>query len=265
MRVSFFVILSIIVFTYESKALDFKSCYPDQKEGVLVYDKCGVLKTEECSQLNNELVQFARQTSNQFVVVIVPDLCEAEPFQFATELIETWGIGQKDSDNGLVLLIKPKTSTSPGQIFIATGRGLEGAIPDAKAYLIWKNEMIPFFKKNDYLTGITNGIRVLESLAQSEYNIDQYEQKLKNKKSTSGNWGAAIVILLAIIFFVFRTKNYQKRNNLNFWTALWLMNAASRNHRGSWNSFNSSGDNWGGGFGGFGGGSSGGGGSGGSW
>ena len=96
----------------------------------LVNDFAGILSESENSELENSLVQFARETSTQIVVVTVSDLDGFEPGDFAFRLGENWGVGQKDKDNGIVILLKPKVGNSKGQIFIATVYGLEGEIPD---------------------------------------------------------------------------------------------------------------------------------------
>ena len=61
--------------------------------------------------------------------------------------------GQKEKDNGLVILLQPKTATGKGEIFIATGYGLEGVLPDATLNgAVIDNEMIPRFKQGDYFS-----------------------------------------------------------------------------------------------------------------
>jgi uncharacterized protein len=116
-----------------------QECFPTKKNK-LVYDAADVLSSEEESILETRLVAFADSTSNQITVVIVPDLCGMDKAQFAIELGESWGVGQSQEDNGIVFLVKPKTIDSKGEIFIAVGRGLEGAIPDITAKQITDNE-----------------------------------------------------------------------------------------------------------------------------
>ena len=72
----------------------------------LVNDFAGVLNADERNQLENTLEQFARQTSTQIVIVTVSDLEGYEPVDYAVRLGEKWGVGQKDKDNGLVILLK---------------------------------------------------------------------------------------------------------------------------------------------------------------
>ncbi|MBM3429137.1 MAG: TPM domain-containing protein [Bacteroidetes bacterium] len=240
-------------------------CVPAKVENLLVYDMAKILKPHEVEQLEQNLQNFARETSNQIVILTLPDLCGNIASDLSFQIIDEWGIGQADLDNGILVLIKPKNQAEKGQIFIATGRGLEGVLHAGKLHIIWENEMIPLFKKNQYFQGIWNGLRVIEQLAQKEFDIDTYAKQHKQKKDKGGWVGLLIFGAIALMFLFGKNKSMARANNLPFWTAFWLANSGPR--RGYWNDFNSRNDGWGGGggFGGFGGGSSGGGGAGGSW
>ena len=241
-------------------------CVPAKSDNQLVYDQAQMLQPAEVQQLEQNVQAFAKQTSNQIVIITLSDLCGYEPSDLSFKIMDEWGVGQADLDNGVIMLIKPKTADSKGQIFIATGRGLEGALPDGKIHIIWENEIIPQFKQNHYFQGILNGLNVIEQLAQKEYDIDTYAKKHKAEKDKGGWVGLIIFGIVGLIFLFGKNRNMARTNNLPFWTAFWLANSGPR--RGYWNDFNSRNDGWGGGgggFGGFGGGSSGGGGAGGSW
>ena len=260
------LVLWLLLGTMGQAQLAGQECFP-KKENKLVYDVANALNEGEESTLESLLVSFADSTSNQITVVIVPDLCGMDKAQFAIELGELWGVGQKKEDNGIVMLVKPKTPESKGEIFIAVGRGLEGAIPDITTKQIIDNECIPAFKNQGYYDGIYAGATVLMQLARGEFDSDAYASKHAKRKK-KGGLGIALLALL-IIGFVFitkaaQTKRYAQTNQIGFWAAWALLNAASRSHRGYYNNF-SSGRGGFGGFGGGGGGGFGGGGSGGSW
>jgi uncharacterized protein len=241
----------------------------------LVNDFAGILDRDQVQSLEDTLVQFARETSTQIVVVITGSLGGYDPADFAYRIGEKWGVGQKGKNNGLVVLVKPKTPTEKGQVFIATGYGLEGVIPDAVANgKIIDDEMIPRFREDDYYGGIVNGTRVLMSLASQEYTAEEYQGESETPESKGGG----IVFLFIIIFIIIITllgggRNKKSFNtgsrNLPLWILLGMMNSKSRG--GSWSDFSGGrggfggGSFGGGGFGGFGGGSFGGGGAGGSW
>jgi uncharacterized protein len=229
----------------------------------LVNDFAEVLTSQEQQRLENSLVQFARETSTQIVVVSVSDLDGYDAGDYAFRLGEKWGVGQKETDNGLVILLKPKTINSSGQIFIATGYGLEGVLPDAVLNgTVIDNEMIPSFKQNNYFEGLTKGISVIMDISRGEYTAEYYQQQHGAKKG--GSLPAAIFFLLLFVIFPIlrfrRRRFYSPGRSLPFWLAIGMM-SGGRSHGGSFGNFSSGG----GSFGGFGGGSFGGGGAGGSW
>ena len=233
----------------------------------LVNDFAGLLDQSEYNNMESALEQFARQTSTQIVVVTVSDLQGYDPSQYAPELGEKWGIGQKGNDNGLVILVKPKTNDSKGQVFVATGYGLEGVLPDAIVNReIVNNEMIPRFKQNDYYGGLAAGINVIMDITRGEYTALQYQEKVNR----GGSAGIPFVVIMFVIIFVLfgrsrRRRFYTGGGSLPFWFAMGMMSGGHRSS-GSFGNFSSGGGSFGGGgFGGFGGGSFGGGGAGGSW
>ncbi len=231
----------------------------------LVNDFANVLSENERGQLENALVQFARETSTQIVVVTVPDLEGDDPADYSFKLGEKWGIGQKDKDNGIVVLLKPKAGNSKGQVFIATGYGLEGVLPDAIVNsAIVDNEMIPRFKQGEYFEGLVSGIKVMMDITQGEYTAENYRESVGGEGSAVPFFIFLVVIAISIFGRGRHRRFYSPGRSLPFWLAMGMM-SGGRSHGGSFNNFSSGGGSFGGGFGGFGGGSFGGGGAGGSW
>lgn len=235
----------------------------------LVNDLAGVLDDEVVPRLENTLVDFARQTSTQIAIVTIDNLGDYDAGSYAFQLAEKWGIGQGDKDNGILILVQPKSDGLKGQAFIATGYGLEGVVPDAVANRIVDNEMIPRFEQNDYTGGVISAVQVLANLTRGEYTADGYMEKT----GRSGFPSVIIVLIMfGVIFFsAFRSQKSRHSSvgrSLPFWMLLGMMGSGSRSHTGSWGNFSSGSGSFGGGgggFGGFGGGSFGGGGAGGSW
>jgi uncharacterized protein len=233
----------------------------------LVNDFAGILNQSESNNLETKLVQFARETSTQIVVVTVPDLEGYDAGDYAFRLGEKWGVGQQGENNGLVILVKPKIGNEQGRVFIATGYGLEGILPDAVVNgTIIDNEMIPYFKQDNYYQGLESGVNVLMDITKGEYTADYYQENYTKKGS-----GIPVFIILIFFFIILPIMRGRKRRfyspgkNLPFWLALGML-SGGRSHGGSFGNFSSgSGSFGGGGFGGFGGGSFGGGGAGGSW
>ncbi|MCF8232828.1 MAG: TPM domain-containing protein [Bacteroidales bacterium] len=239
----------------------------------LVNDFTSTLSQQEKVALERKLVKFNDTTSTQITVVIVPDFNGYSKSQFAYKIGEEWGVGQKKFDNGLVILLKPKSANKRGQVFIATGYGVEGAVPDAIANRITEKEMIPEFKKGNYYAGLNKGTDILMKLTAGEYTAQDYQKQTSEGNKTAGY----IVPILAMIITIFLMKRSQKTKRTfshgksgatpGILTALLLFGMGGR-QGGTWNNFSSGGGSFGGdagGFGGFGGGSFGGGGAGGSW
>ncbi len=228
----------------------------------LVNDFAGMLNSREADALEYKLVSFNDSTSTQIAIVTVSDLNGYAIGDYAQRLGEKWGIGQKGLNNGVLIVVKPKTEVSRGEVFIAPGYGLEGVIPDIVCAGIVDNEILPSFRNGEYYTGLDKAVNILISLASGEFTAEQYGRKAKSEGIPVG-----LIILIIILFFIFlgnsgrsNHKNISTRG-LPFWVLMSMMNSGRNTHSGSWGRFSGGG----GGFGGFGGGSFGGGGAGGSW
>lgn len=228
-----------------------------------VMDQAGLFSAEQTQQLERALQVLSDSTSNQIAVYTTLDLQGYDKADVALKYLRENAVGQQKTNNGVVILIKPKNESGKGEVFIEVGYGLEGAIPDALAKRVIENEMIPAFKQGNYYAGVEAAVVTLSKLATGEIKAAAYAKKTKGKNTPGG-----IIILVIVGVFIFMAmsgnRQYAGRNNLPFWMALGLFSSIGSRHGGSWNGF-SGGSGGGGGFGGFGGGSGGGGGAGGSW
>ena len=134
------------------------------------------LNASEADLLEQRLRSFNDSTGNQIVVLIIDDLLGYEDWEYATEIGQKWGVGQKDKDNGIVFLIKPTGGQGERKTFISVGEGLEGAIPDALTGQIINYEVIPYFKEGEFSAGVNKGVTVLIDLANGEYSADEYAE-----------------------------------------------------------------------------------------
>ncbi len=226
-----------------------------------VTDEAGLFTSEEVQRLNQQLQALDDSTSNEIAIYTTTDLQGYDIASVALEFGRQNGVGQKKSNNGVVIVIKPKTSEGKGKAFISVGYGLEGAIPDAIAKRIVENEMIPAFKQGNHYAGVQAAVEVISKLAAGEIKAANYK-----KKGNASGGSLFVLIIIAVFVFIALSGNrkYAERNNLPFWAALGLFSSMGSRHHGSWNNFSGGGGS-GGGFGGFGGGSFGGGGAGGDW
>ena len=235
----------------------------------LVNDFAGILTSQQAEALEIKLDAFNRRTSTQIAIVVVKDLFGYDTGDYTFKLAEKWGIGQKGKNNGILILVKPKTDNGEkGKVYIAVGYGLEGAVPDITSKkTIINAEILPSFKENDYYTGLDRATNVLMSLTTGEFTADQYD---KQKSKTSGLPGFGILLLIFAFFMIFNSNRYRTvgadGGTGSLLGSLWLLSMfGGRGGGGSWNDFSGGGGGDSGGFGGFGGGSFGGGGAGGEW
>ena len=252
----------LFLFTF---SLGWAQDIPEPIKGRMVNDFADVLSTKEENAIESQLRMFNDSTSTQIAVVTVKSFDGMSASEYATELGHKWGIGTKGKDNGIVILFKPQTKKSRGEVFIAVGYGLEGAVPDAVTKMIIEKEMIPYFKENKIGAGISKGVATLFSLVRGEYSADTY---VKKRSMNGGQIFYIVVIILIIISILLpgkrRGSTFSKDGATSSSGILpWILLSMIGNAGGRSGGFG--GGSGGGGFGGFGGGGFGGGGAGGSW
>ncbi|WP_416438795.1 TPM domain-containing protein [Phnomibacter sp. MR] len=231
----------------------------------LVNDLTGkVLQPDQIDHLEKKLVAYDDSTSVQVAVVIVNSLGGYEPVDFATELGRQWKVGNKKTNNGVVLLISVEEGNR--KVFIAPGYGLEGALPDITCKQIIENEIIPNFKQDNYYRGIDEATDAIIKATKGEYKAPA---GYKKKGKGGGSSAVVFVIIFIVVIFILSSRGGGGGGGM----------ASRRGYHdgippifwfpGGGGSGRSGGGGWsgggGGGFGGFGGGSFGGGGAGGSW
>jgi uncharacterized protein len=230
----------------------------------LVNDYLDVLTPDQEKSLEQKLVAFDDSTSNQIAVITISDIGDYEPEDFAVALGRKWGIGGKEYNNGIVLLVLIDKERNKRKVWISTGYGLEGAIPDITAKEIIENEIIPNFKAQDIYRGLDEGTNALMLAAGGEYKAPEGYHKRKKK---DGGSVLGIIILIAIILIISGIArggggggmiSGRGRRHWGHTSPIWFPS-------GGFGGGRSGGGFGGGGFGGFGGGSFGGGGAGGSW
>jgi uncharacterized protein len=220
----------------------------------LVNDLANQFSTSETAALEQKLVAYSDSTSTQITVVTVPT---TEPYPIADytfKLGREWGVGQKDKNNGLVLLWAPNDR----KVYIATGYGMEGAIPDAIAKRIISTIIIPEFKNGQFYNGIDKGVDAIISYSKGEFTADPQELDEGLPLST------ILMIVVIIVILIIMTRNRRGGGGGGYRDAGPVFFPTS-----TFSGWGHSSGNWGGssggGFGGFGGGSFGGGGAGGNY
>lgn len=236
----------------------------------LVNDFTNSLSAQEEANLESKLRAYNDSTSTQVTIVMIRSIGPYDISDYTFQLGDKWGIGQKDRDNGVLIL----AAMEDRKVFIATGYGMEGVLPDALTKRIVNQLIVPNFRMEDYYAGLDKATDMIFKVASGEYKAE--------KVTSSGESGGALVFFLIIIFiFVILPliKNKNDNNNhmggrggkVDLFTTIMLANMLKGGSGGKFGDFSSGkgsfggGSFGGGGFGGFGGGSFGGGGAGGSW
>lgn len=124
-----------------------------EKDGGHVTDPHQILTTKAEDIINELLNQLEDSVGYQVAVVCLNSIGENDPHMWGTDLFNLWGIGNRKTDNGLLILLV----IDQHAVEFITGRGTEGVLTDGDCYDIQQIEMIPYFKENDYVTGMIRG------------------------------------------------------------------------------------------------------------
>lgn len=224
----------------------------------LVNDLADLLSPEEEAALERKLVAYDDSTSTQFLIITLPDLGGWDIAEFSFAIGDAWGVGQEKIDNGLVITV----SRDDRKVFMATGRGLEGPLPDVLCKRIVDQIMVPAFREGGFHAGIDRAVDAAILTIGGEF-----VQELQDDGGGGPLPIGPIIILILVIAIIIAISAKNSggghgqigRGGWGGGPVIW--------GGGHWGSSGGGGfgGGGGGGFGGFGGGSFGGGGAGGGW
>lgn len=180
-----FIVFILLIFPCSAGALDI----PALKGRV--NDYASVLSPETENKLEETLSALESSDSTQVVVLTIPSLEGEVLEQFSIKVAEEWKIGQKNKDNGAILII----SKNDRKIRIEVGRGLEGKLTDLISGRIIRSEIIPKFKEGDFNGGIEAGTTAIVSVVRGEY-------KASEKNAVRKGSGKNPIFTLLIFLFV---------------------------------------------------------------
>ncbi|MBW1615079.1 MAG: TPM domain-containing protein [Deltaproteobacteria bacterium] len=165
-----------------------------------INDYAEILAPNQEAELENFLKNAETRSSSQIALLTITSLEKENIEDFSLKTAEAWKIGQKNKDNGALLLIVLKEK----KIRIEVGYGLESVLTDAKSGFIIRNIIAPYFKKGDFYTGIKKGLSAIYGFASKEYQISDEElakyAKAKKPKETSHIPGAVLVLIIMFLF-----------------------------------------------------------------
>jgi uncharacterized protein len=224
-----------------------------------IVDQANVIPPAKRVDLDLKLAELEMKSGIQLVVATVSSLDGEEIEPYANELFRTWKLGQKDKNNGVLLLVAPKER----RVRIEVGYGLEGTLTDALSKVIIANAIAPRFKAGDYGDGVTRGVDDIITVLTTDASEWQQKPSLRLDHDPSPDAGDYILLGLLLVLIVLLIVSPGFR--WFFFNLLANIAVSSGGSRGGY----SRGGGWSGGGGGGGwsggGGSSGGGGASGSW
>lgn len=162
------------------------SCY--------VSDQDDLLDNETENKINNLLSSLQKSTTAEVAVVAINGNDRTSARDLSMELFDLWGVGKKGSDNGLIILLCVESR----EIFMRTGYGLEGVLPDALASQIVNERMAPYFKQGEWGKGLLTGVEIVCGVLYEEYQQNGYAEH------ENFEWTPLLLVYfnLCVVFFV---------------------------------------------------------------
>lgn len=157
----------------------------------LLSDFAGILSPAEVSTLENKLRAYEDSTSTQIAIVLDRSLGDEDAFEYAFKLAKTWGIGQKDKNNGVLIYV----AQAERKIRIVTNVGVQGFLTDALAKRIIETSIKPAFQQGQYYAGLDAAVNDIIKVAAGEYKND-------SKDNSAGGGMISFLILFAIVIGV---------------------------------------------------------------
>lgn len=179
--------------------------YPEPTEKFFVNDFADVIDDTAETELYSKAAALNKATTAQVVIVTVEDLGGDEPADYALELGRKWGVGNDETDNGVVILL----SRDDREIYIAVGYGLEGALPDSKTGRIIDVYGLEYLKNDNFSQGIAAIGSAVINEVYIEYGLEPESGyvNIDNVTVTSdvngGKVAVSWVIMMIIVIVIF--------------------------------------------------------------
>ena len=180
---------------------------PTAEKDVYIYDEDNIIDDDVEENLNKMLVELEEKTEVEFAVVSVESLLDRSIEDYANNLFNTWGVGKKGKDNGVLLLF----SRSDEKVRLEIGRGLEGCLNDSKCGRILDDYFVPYRENDEYTKATEMTVKAVLNVIAEEYEIDiqglekdlSVEDDSAEDDSDDGLplwiWIIIIIIVIAII------------------------------------------------------------------
>lgn len=163
-----------------------------------VYDYENVLDDDVEQQMTQVLQQLENSTTNEVVIMTVDTIDGLRPYEFGTQVIREWGIGQKEQNNGMLIFATTEQGKGKNDVWISVGQGLEGDYPDGKVGRMIDTYMKPYLDQGDYTSAFANIINVLYE----EMGGESSDAPLPTEDG-GGGFSIGFLILILILYFIF--------------------------------------------------------------
>ncbi|KQQ60619.1 methanol dehydrogenase [Pseudomonas sp. Leaf129] len=163
-----------------------------------VVDQAGLLDGQTRSQLSQMLEAHEQATSEQVVVVTVPDLQGTDIADYGYQLGRAWGIGQKGKDNGALLIV----AKAERKVRIEVGYGLEGQLTDAQSSIIINNVIVPSFRQGDFAGGIRAGAAAMLQVLGGDPLAEPQRSNAQGQEQQRLPWPAFLILIIIVIVMI---------------------------------------------------------------
>lgn len=223
-----------------------------------VSDFARILDSQSIRHMEAVITELREKTRGEIAVVTLPDIGDRQVSDVALGIGRQWGVGAKGEAGdpaknlGVVVLLVPMRNhqRGTGQVFIATGRGAEGFLPDARVGRV-RDAMVPDLAREDYGKGLSVGVDLIAQAFASEFGVDLSNPEYvppRAEPRPQAPIGVVVLIVILLIIVSSLSRLGRRRRRWGGWTRWGGWGG------GGWGSGGSGGGGGGGGFGGFGGG-----------
>jgi len=173
-------------------------------------DYAGVVSNEAALRFNEQLAQFERETSDQVVVAVFQKMqSDSDVADYTQRVAQTWGVGQKDRRNGVVLFV----FIEDRKMFIQVGYGLEGVLPDATAFDITERHIKPLFRAGNDEAGLATGIDLICKAIRGEY---KGSGKTVAERHSGGGFSGVLPFIIFVIVLIIISRVIRKLGGYSY-------------------------------------------------